>query len=464
MSRSNVARAIIAFLLAGSIPATAGELTNVRGMGMARSVTAVSRGLDGLSVNPATLALPDSGTVVIGLFPIGARVGTDITRYGIFRDYFTGVETDSGIVGRTLSAADKQAILDGFASSTGRMSGDLEFSPIAALVRLGPSGTLAFTVTDRFSANADVPKAYAEFLFSGNPPGSTYDFTGTRAQIQWTREWTVAYARALPTPRFLAGCTAGIGLKFVQGFAYGDLQHANTRFSTAYDGVLTGRVQSSSRTAGMTSIQNSDSGSFSISPAPAGTGWGLDLGLTADINAYLRVGISVTDIGLVTWSRDIETSTIDSAITIDNATVETQRRAIEDAFSGRHGVGGSFSTSLPTTFRLGAAAELHKLPLIRRIIYGELTAAADLAVGFHDVPGASTRTRISLGVEYRPLPFLPIRMGGSLGGESRSNFALGIGARIWMVDLDIATENVGWIFNHDNLQSGGAAVGLKVRL
>ena len=47
----------------------AGEQTNIRGLGMARTSVAASRGLDAVGINPANLALPDDGTVTISLVP-----------------------------------------------------------------------------------------------------------------------------------------------------------------------------------------------------------------------------------------------------------------------------------------------------------------------------------------------------------------------------------------------------------
>jgi hypothetical protein len=450
-------------LLSGIIHA--GEQTDIRGMGMARAAVAASHGLDAVGENPANLNLFDRGTVEIGLLWVGARIGTDMTTYGIFRDYFNGVVTDSGRVARYLTDTDKRAILGGFAGSTGRVSSDVEFRPIGVAISLQGLGSFALSMTDRVSASADIPRSYAEFIFYGNPPGSVYDFSNTRASAQWVREYSLSFARPLPSPRFLQSLSGGVSLKLVHGFGYASMEHTSTRFETGTDGVLRGRVGMTSQTAGIGLLQAmGDSGSVTPFPAPAGTGWGIDLGASAEINDYLRVGIAVTDIGLVSWNHDIEVASVDSTITIDNATVDSQRNAIESSFHGTHGPGSAFSTSLPTTLRLGGSIEMHRVPAIRRFLFGEMTVAADMVVGFHDVPGTSTRARFALGIEYRPLTFLPIRLGGSLGGETRSNFSLGIGFHLGGFDLDLATENMGWLFNRDNLQAASVAFGMKVKI
>lgn len=467
MSRRSVwcVHALLILALGAAQAGFAGEQSDIRGMGMARASAASSVGYDAIGENPANLVLPENGTVVIGFLRFGVHVGTDMTSYGIFRKYFNGIETATGREPRYLNDEDKQAILNGFAGSTGRIASDFEFRPLGVAVHLPKLGSFALTMTDRVAMMGDIPRAYAEFLLYGNPPGSVYDFSKTKAQASWLREYALSYARTLPSPAFVSSLTGGVTLKLIHGFGYASLEHTNTRFETALNGALHGQVGMKSQTAGIGLLQAmSDSGDVTFFPAPAGTGFGVDLGVNAEVNEFLRVGIAVTDIGAVSWDKDIEVATVDSTITIDNATVDTQRKSIENAFHGTHGPGDPFSTSLPTTLRIGGSVELHRLPWVKRILFGEMTVAADMAVGFKDVPGTSTSPRFALGVEYRPLAFLPIRMGGSLGGETHSNFSLGFGLRLGGFDFDLATENVGWIFNRDNLQAASVALGFKIRV
>ena len=55
-----------------------GERVNVRGMGMAGTFDATSRGLDAVGINPANLGLPDKGTVTMSLVPFGLHFGSDV--------------------------------------------------------------------------------------------------------------------------------------------------------------------------------------------------------------------------------------------------------------------------------------------------------------------------------------------------------------------------------------------------
>jgi hypothetical protein len=104
----------------------AGERSNIRGMGMARTFVALSRGLDAVGINPANLALPDTGTLTLSLIPVGVHAGSDFLSYDLYTEYFTGVETDSGRFGRYLSTDDKQKLLDVFPGDVGRTAVEAE--------------------------------------------------------------------------------------------------------------------------------------------------------------------------------------------------------------------------------------------------------------------------------------------------------------------------------------------------
>lgn len=51
----------------------------------------------------------------------------------------------------------------------------------------------------------------------------------------------------------------------------------------------------------------------------------------------------------------------------------------------------------------------------------------DYNQGFDDTPGSIAKPRFSIGVEYSPLAWLPLRSGVSSGGTDRVNIAFGVG-------------------------------------
>ncbi len=461
-----VRRAGILLLTVGStlIAFAGGERTNIQGVGMARTFVAVSRGLDAVGINPANLAAADEGTVTIGLMPFGIHLGTDFLNYGLYNEYFTGVESGSGREPRYLTDPDKQVILGSFPEETGRASAQLEVRPVGLSVFLGKYGRVALTLTDYVTVNAMIPRDYAEFMLYGNTPGSVYDFGETSAYATWLREYALSYGMTLPAPSFVQSLSAGVSIKLIHGFGHFEIDRFNTRLVTGTDGILQGSIDVHGRVSGSEFLRGSGETSFQPFPAPAGRGLGFDLGIASDVNDYVRVGISVTDIGSVDWTGNVDEIVSVGDLTMDDPLNEAQRDSIEHAVMGETRPGRPFTSHLPTTLRLGASVELHKVPALKKLLWGEWTFACDYNHGLVDGAGALTTGRLSMGLEFRPWSFLPLRTGVSFGGADHFNFALGFGFHAGPFDLDLASEHLNFLFSEESLSHGSVAVGMRIRI
>ncbi len=446
-------------LMISCLPAAtkAGEQTNVRGLGMARTSVAASRGLDAVGINPANLALPDDGTVTISLMPIGVGIGSDFMTYGLYNKFFTGVESPTGRIARNLSEADKQELLNAFPGGIGRISADAEVRPVGLALRFEGFATFALTATEHVTASATIPSSYARFLLEGMTPGAAYDFSGAAGSAAWTREYALSAGFALPAVPWFRSWSAGLSIKLVHGFAYAAVTRDNTWLSAGSDGVLDANVD----IAGVSSQSDLKSSPF---PAPAGSGIGVDLGLSAELNEFLIAGVSVTDIGSLRWDGDVRQVYGMGRMHIDDPMNSVQRDSLEHAVTGKTEPGGAFTAALPTTFRMGVQVELGKIHWVKKFLYGEMTAACDYRQGFSDFPGSSRVGRLSLGLEYRPWQFLPIRTGVGFGGEDHFNFALGFGLKLWAVQIDIASDNIGWLLSHDSFSRGSLGVALTLKM
>lgn len=458
-----VTLAVAMAVWAGSAVA-GGERTNIQGMGMARTFVASSRGLDAVGINPANLAAPDKGTVTVGLMPLGLHVGSNFMNYGLYKEYFTGEKGSDGRVGRLLTDADKQAILASFPDGVGRASAQVEARPIGISVQLPSYGIIALTVTEYVSINVMVPQDYAKFLLYGNPPGSTYDFGQTSAYATWLREYALSYGQAIPCPSFLNSLSAGIAVKVIHGFGYFGIDRFNTQFTTGTDGILHGSIDMHGRMAGIDPIRGVANAAYQPFPAPAGTGWGCDLGVASDVTDYLRAGMSVTDIGSVEWTRNLEQVVSSGSVTLDNPMDQSQRDSLENAVTGNRKSCDAFSSSLPTTFRVGAAVELDKVPALKKFLWGEWMFACDYNLGLVEGAGGAQVGRFSMGLEFKPWGFLPLRTGVSFGGPDQYNFALGFGLHFGVFDLDLASEHLNFLLSEASLAHGSVAMGMRVRI
>ena len=382
-----------------------GDRLNIVGMGMGRTGVASSVGLEAVGVNPANLYRPSGPSVELAIVPLGAYVGSDFLSYDIFTTYFTGTPTDTGRAPRLLSESDKQDLLAAFEEGMGHAQLDAASRPLGVLVNVAGISA-ALSLTEHLRGDAALPRTYAEFLLYGNPAGSFYDFSRSAGAASWVREYALSVGFPLPSIPGVRSLRGGAALKLVHGMAYSELVRFNTRLATSEIGVLDGSLDLLVRSS-LTDPLAGRGGAFSPFAAPAGSGFGMDLGLAGELSEGIAVGMSLTDLGSITWTRNIQEVSAVGALHFDNPLSASQRDSIQDAVDGEAREGSSFSTTLPTTLRAGVALDLHQFAGFRRLILGELRVALDIVQGLVEAPGTSTETRLSAGVEYKPIGILP---------------------------------------------------------
>ena len=459
MKTAIVRIACVGGLLCGfmNVLVAGGDRANVRGVGMGRTFVASSKGLDAVGINPANLAVKDDA-ITLSLAPVGIHAGSDFLTYGLYNKYFTGVETASGRVATYLDDAAKKEILDMFDGGVGSASADVSARLLGISVQFESIGGFAFTITDQISAVAHVPKQYLEFALYGNTPNSIYDFSATGAEASWLREYALSFGGTIPHPSFLDWTSLGASIKLVQGFGYYKFGDFNTTLQTGDDGTLTGHVSYRSTFAGKDPNNGFSFGVFGMPVAGQGTGF--DIGVAGGTTNGLTFGISVTDIGQVNWEQNIEELSADTSFVVDDPQQVSDGDAVKHAMEGKKKTGTPFSTSLPTMFRVGAAMQVDKFV---GWIPGELVFGLDFNQGLADVPGSTTKGRISAGIEWKLFGFLPIRSGVSFGGTDRMNYAFGFGFNLGFFDLDVASENMELLWSPDSFSHGSVAVGTRFR-
>ena len=440
------------------------ERSNVQGMGMARTALLSSRGLDAVGINPANLAYSEGKTVTFSLFPFGVHLGSNFMDYDLYTTYFTGVDSDSGRVGKFLTDADKQKILDAFPRGVGTLFTNFEIRLFGLSIEIPKLGTFAFTVSEHANAFANIPKDYAEFVLYGNPPGSFRDFSETDAKASWTREYELSFGMPLQRLMFTKTLEAGIGLKLIHGFGYFGIDRFNTSVETSPTGTLTGILHFGSLASGVDFMQDNNKnsgGNFDPFPAPAGVGYAVDLGVSSHVTDCIYAGLSLTDLGSMQWTRNAEEVTADTVMVVDDPVGTGQKDAVDRTVKGNKRKVDSFYSTLPTQLRLGVALQVDKWPG-NEGFPGELLVELDYTQGFKDTPGSTTAARFSLGVEYLPLSWLPIRTGVSVGGIDRFNLAFGLGFHFGSFTMDLGSENVTALLAPRSFSSASIALGMKL--
>jgi hypothetical protein len=466
------------------------DLVSARTVGMARTFTASSRGLDAIGLNPANLALDDRGsTVSFEVAPLGFSATSDFINYQIYTDDFTGVDSldangkpTGKRIAKVLSQSDKDEIL-GLFPSAGISHTELNFDVTEfGLTFQGQAlGGVGFSVSDEVGVNINLPAGYLKMLLDAFPDsGGAYSLDNTSIKASWLREYNLSYAHTLPLDlKWLKDVAVGVGIKYVQGFGYSGTDHytGSIQVVPSYTATPAGNVLTSEPTSGNVNflqyesnanflsivqgkLENSFSVSDLISGTPAGTGLGLDFGVSGEIFQAFRVGVSVTDIGKVTWNGNTKVIVENGSFSISDI---NQQDSLKNAFKGQTLDTTSFKTSLPTALHIGGALQVDKAPFIS-YFPGQLLLAADVNVGFNDEPGNTTTPRYSVGAEYRPIGVLPIRTGISVGGLEKFQWSFGIGFNTPVWDIDFGTESITLLTNPDSFRTASFTIGMRFRI
>jgi hypothetical protein len=447
----------------------AGDRTNIRGVGMGRTMNATSRGTDAIGINPANLAIPDIGRVTLNLLPIGFRISTELFNYDIYQEYFTGVDSAGKRWAKHLETADKEKILSQLPDLP-QTRIELESMILGLSFQHSVVGGIGFAVTEHIGATFSFSKDYFKmFAFGLEPKGSVYTFDGTGIEAWWYREYNLSYGRKLPVKiKFLKDIYAGVGIKFIRGYGIFQTMSQKSSFGNYPDSggslqySLKGNVDFLTAHAGADFFNENSNASFTFMPDPVGKGTGFDIGLSAEVISGLRVGASVTDIGKITWDQNVIESVGGGGIDLKGVFGQLQD-TLKNAVKGKTRPGTAFDTDLPTAFRLGVMMEAYKLPFLK-FLPGRFLLAVDYLQGFNESLGNTTKPRLSFGAEYRIIPLIPLRSGLAFGGGDKVRWAFGFGLDFRYLSLDFATDNFGMFFSPKNFQMFSISLGLKIRV
>ncbi|MCX6136227.1 MAG: DUF5723 family protein, partial [Ignavibacteriales bacterium] len=414
-------------------------------VGMGKTFTASSRGLDAIGLNPANLALTDRGnTVTFQFAPFGFAVGSDFLNYQVYNDFFTGtdeLDANGKRVGKRLTEQDKQDILALFPGGTANTHANFDITPFALSVQKGRVG-VSLSVSERIAATMDLPEGYLKMLLNGFPiEGKSYNLDNTSATATWTREYNLSGAYLLPYEYgIVKNIAVGAGVKIVQGYGYFGTRKYHGVIETSVTQNAPNQIQDMTIHSSLDFVQFRssiplDSVGENIMK-PVGSGVGFDLGASAELLNGIRVAASITDIGNITWDKNTKAIVANSDLVLhqfDNQSSDT----LGKTFKGSTIDTTSFTTNLPTAIHLGGSIEVEKF---YAKIPGRLTVAADLHIGLNDEPGNTKKAQFGVGLEWVPIGFLPIRTGFLFGGREKFGWSAGLGFHIAnVVDIDLAT-------------------------
>jgi hypothetical protein len=466
-------RIISIFVLVISLvhAASASDRISLRTLGMGRAAVASTRGTDAIGINPANIAIPDVGHFNLSLINSSFRVSTDLFTYDVYQKYFTGIDTGGTERGPyPLTQQDKNDIRSQLPDN-GMTKINVESMIAGVSLETALLGGIGFAVIEHAGANFAFSRDFFDMLYlQGLPSNAKYVFDGTSFEAWWYREYNISYGRKLPVNiPFLKNLYVGGAVKLIRG--YGIFQTIKNNSSIENKTAITDTGKNSivgnfdflAQRAGVDFFNDDNSNnSFTFMPDPVGKGTGFDIGVSAEFFDGFLVGLSVTDIGKITWDKNVLKTTGGGQVTFSGYTSDIQD-SVKNVIKGKNSTGEAFVTNLPTIFRIGATAESDKVPFLK-FLPGRLLLSVEYAQGFNESFGNTTKPRISLGTEYRIIPLLPLRTGLMVGGGDKLRWAFGFGLDFRVLTLDFASDNFGMFFSPKNFNVASFGFGLKIKV
>ncbi|GAB4379537.1 MAG: hypothetical protein Kow0042_29030 [Calditrichia bacterium] len=404
---------ILTFLYMFTQPVQGQQTIDARGVGMAFSNSAQTRGLEQVGLNPATLALPHRFKFEMNLLSFHLSASNNSFNKSLYDKYFT--------TGELLTEQDKSTILNAIPAEGIRGNFSAKLNTLAFYL---PYFSIA--ITGMGNGSFTLPKELAVLSLEGNSQlDHVYDFSELDGKGWGGLAGMLSFAVPVyhRPEGFIQRASIGLSAKYIGGLAYFEVMRSEGRFQNV--GFENPFVQID--------------GEMEMRTARGGSGLGLDLGFLMENKKWTFSLAFLNLLGSVNWKNQTEVRSYH--VSSDSFAVKAED--MDDDVVVQHDSTyaiGNFKTRLPFTFDLGVAYQWHRNLLI----------AAEFEKGLNESMGARKNSRLAFGVEFTGIPIIPLRSGISLGGNHGFSFGLGTG-----LDLHFWYVDVGFM-NHGGLTRGSA--------
>lgn len=373
-------------------------ISNARSVAMGGAYTAIARGVESPSWNPANLALSGRNKYDFNLISIGL---------GVDNNSFSKKHYDL-YNGKYLTAEDKQNILARIPAEGLRFGLDTEVQALGMAF-----GSFAVTASGFAVSDLTMSKDILDLVLNGNEFDRVYDIGDTDGE-----GWGVSsLGLSLAFPLYKSNSkefAVGASVKYLHGLAYAKVKEATTTLHSDFDGLHT-------------------NGRLEIDRALGGNGFAIDAGTSARVGDWsLSVGLSNLS-NYIKWNRKTERFTYQ--FRADSLSVETIADSDIDSLfidSEETAAIEAFHSKLPSELRIGVARATERF-----------TFGIDFSKGFKKSAGVSRKPKFSLGSEFRPIRFLPLRAGVSFGGKRGFSASTGFAFDFSVFSWDFAVVSPG---------------------
>lgn len=455
-------------------PAQTGNRSDARSLSMSNSAVASSTGIDAEGLNPANFdyhlkTIQDTSSSKlhpnfininkpvweITILSVGGGYGSDesinfynryLSKLSINRETFAGLFTDINSVFDF-----RQNYLP---SERTNVNYDFELKWFSVNYSNPKIGAFNFTISDKVGLNTEVLSRdeYLPLTFQFQIHGS---FTDSLTNVQlhqseatawWLRKYSIGYAKEfefnIGKSSFSFGLSAGLVHGFGNVITYNSSLYMNTYGirsnspNPTHIDSIKGKQNFYTEAALTDFFEDYNDGArshYTFFPKPAGTGYSFDLGINLKIARVFRIAASITDIGKVTWNYNTKINYDTNSFIYRNFFIDKSDATYNQFVNDLEGLNtrdttSSYTTNMPTKYRAGFLFQPSDKWMIE----------FDWMKGDNNLPGNTTKNIFSLGSEYFPTSFLPLRAGASIGGPESFVISIGTGLKLKHLVLDLA--------------------------
>ncbi len=449
---------VLALAFAASV-STAQTPYNVRSASMGGTSVSNALDIDAIGLNPANISRERFGRDSKFIFSVLLNTGLQTKSKYLSIDFY-----DKYLVAENqiLTDQDKVTILNDAGNEP--TYAIASFRLLSALVHTNV-GSFGLALDETFRGNFVIARDVFDLALYGNLIDRTYSALGTNVDGFWVREINLSYAHKIKSKKgFFEEINLGAAVKPQFGIYYLKTTENNLTIRTNNQAQIFGTGNILLQYSGLTDEIN-----FSLSTRNSGFGFGFDAG--ADLgtsklakNMYLNLGLSITDIGYISWTKNTANYYYDGNFAVTDITDPAQRDSLRNYLKETKTPIPSFTTNLPTQIRLGGTLRIMKDKHGSEDNYDLANISLDVVQGISESLGGSTKPWVGIGFEFNATKVVSPRAGFVFGGEVDFLASLGLGIDAGPVLIDIGTGNIATIFSLKSTTKLSGGISLKYRI
>ncbi len=342
-----------------------------------------------------------------------------------------------------LENKEKESIVEIFPSS------GLSINPIITSKTGFRFKNFAMELAPQIISEFVVPNGLIDMIFMGNKLSNPINLNGKKNQFQIVLPFSISYGSEFKIPtlkKYFKRSYWGINAKYLGGIAYLESTFDTLKITPNINNIsINTDINTKYSLAGaFMEINNKDPFNYNfntnaISPFPfSGSGIALDLGLIFDINNEFSANISLTNLfGTIYWGNGSPAYKhqlkLNSSVSLDELQNDPKSKIYSGIEADTNTVITKLKTKYPGALILGTNLSKNKFSI-----------ASNLKIGFNNQIGNSTKPRLSLGLELKPISFISLLSGLSVGGYESFQWGTGINLKIFFMQINCSySENGG---------------------